>query len=155
MHWITRLYITVAFAAALTVHTVATFGDTGKGEKVKPPQPIVEPTPGYYEAEGVQTTRDGERKYYSGIALIDKVGETYFCQWNVVGNVFSGVGVFHDGILSVGWTGEGGKLCGTYHLKLNADGSLDGRWATIPGNGVSHRETLKLLRKMPAKKKEV
>jgi hypothetical protein len=128
--------------------------DTTKGERIKPPQAVMEPVPGYYAVEGTQITRDGESKPYSGICFIDRINDLYICQWNLAGNAFVGAGLFRDGTLSVGWTSED-KMKGVYALKLLPDGSLDGRWISLPGNSLEQRETLKLLRKKEAKKKEV
>ena len=44
-------YLTVLFLVLPTILT-----DSTKGKPVKPPQIIVEPTPGYYEVEGAQIT---------------------------------------------------------------------------------------------------
>lgn len=154
MNWFTRCCFAALFASALAVHTLTTFADTKKEGPDKPLPVLTEPIPGYYSVDGTQVTRDGESKAYSGVCMIDKAGEMYVCAWNVVGNSFVGVGLFRDGQLCVGWSGED-KARGAYSLKLLPDGSLDGRWVSMPGNGVVQRETLKLLRKMPTKRKDV
>lgn len=88
----------------------------------------------------VKGTNPGGNGNYAGTLSMKKKGDVYEMQWSV-GTNYSGVGIQHGNVLSVGWgtTGHSGYGVVSYHIA--ADGSLTGQWATAKADGMG-TETL-------------
>jgi hypothetical protein len=88
-------------------------------------------------------------KTYSGIAVIAKKGEVYLVTWMIgSGSAFSGLGIRQGNTLAVSWAlaGERGMVRGVNLYRIESGPRLVGRWATLPGPGVLHSETLTFLK---------
>ena len=72
-------------------------------------------------------TLDG--KSYTGTVRIASIGKVYELQWKTSAGNYLGLGLADGNRLCTGW---GGKNFGVVLYKINADGTLSGRW-TIPG----------------------
>ena len=66
---------------------------------------------------------------YGGTVRIASIGAVYEVRWNTSAGNYSGLGLADGDKLCTGW---GGKVFGVVLYKINADGTLTGRW-TIPG----------------------
>lgn len=97
-------------------------------------QPIRE---GEYAVKG---TNPGGNGNYAGTLTMKKKGDVYEMQWSV-GTNYSGVGIQHGDILSVGWGTAGRSGYGVVSYHIAADGSLTGQWATAKADGMG-TETL-------------
>ena len=127
----------------------STLGMPDRKVQEKPLKLAIEPVieiGGYYSCQGV----DGGGKTYKGLAAISRQKEVYLVQWMVdVGTAFTGIGIRQGNTLSVSWAlppnKEGVTVCGINVYKIHP-GRLVGKWATLPGNGVQHDETLTFLK---------
>ncbi len=119
------------------------------GGSLSPAQPsLKEPAAdiaGYYVCEG-----DDGGKRYRGMAQIERKGDIYLVSW-MMGNPMAGIGVRVGDNLSVAWAvaGEKGIVRGVNVYRIGAK-TLEGRWATLPGNGRVSSETLTFMKELPA-----
>jgi hypothetical protein len=100
---------------------------------------------GYYTCKG---TEPGG-KNYSGVAVITKQNQVYTVQWIVgSGSSFAGIGIRQANNFSASWAiaTEKGLIRGVNTYKIEPGPRLVGRWATLPGVGVMHNETLTFLK---------
>ncbi len=154
MRWLARTQIALTVAVIASAMTVA---NTPKQppEKIGPPVDVAtEPMEGYYSADGHEQTATGQ-KAYSGVCTIRKARDIFVVTWSINGSSFTGIGLMRGDTFSVGWGMPDGKVSGLNVYKLNSDGTLDGHWATFPGSGKAHPESLKLLRKFTKIKGDV
>src|SRR3984957_17489327 len=115
----------------------------GKGEK-REAEPEVGDLSGYYTCKG----EEASGKKYSGIAVITKKNDVYVVQWMVGGgSTFTGIGVRQGGTFAASWalTTDKGVVRGVNLYKIETGPRLTGRWATLPGPGVTQTETLTFL----------
>ena len=100
---------------------------------------------GYYTCRG----EEANGKKYSGIAVISKKNDVYVVQWVVgAGAPFTGIGVRQGDTLAASWamSTDKGVVRGVNLYRIEAGPRLTGRWATLPGNGVTQTETLTFLK---------
>jgi hypothetical protein len=138
----------VAAVAATVIGASAILADANRA-KVEPVQPVAAfDFTGIWEVDGKQ---GNER--YDGIVTIRKVRAVYTVQWSIGDNTFVGIGQRTGDVLSVGWAQEqkGGVLRGVTVYQKGRDGTLEGAWVSLPGNGEKHKETLTLLKKLKEK----
>ena len=108
-------------------------------------QPEVGDLSGYYICRG----EEANGKKYSGVAVISKKGDVYVVQWVVgAGSTFTGVGIRTGNTLSASWAmnTEKGIVRGVNMYRVEPGPRLIGRWATLPGNGMTQTETLTFLK---------
>lgn len=99
---------------------------------------------GVYEATG----NDGKVDY-NGIVRVEKIGQVYrflIVTWGKA-EVVAGIGVRQGDSISVGWVDGHARGVTTYKI---AGKALNGRWASLPGNGVVLNERLTFMRALPA-----
>jgi hypothetical protein len=111
------------------------------------PAPAAVDIEGFYSCHG----KDANREPYSGVVIVARRGDVYVVGWQIESNTSVGVGLREGNVLSVGFRGPEGTtgVC-RYAIEIE-DGKpiLKGSWATAPGDGRSHQETLTFLRKAP------
>jgi len=141
-----HLLAAVAVAALIFCLNLLVNGQT-RLEETKPSGDIT----GYYSCKGIETGG----KQYSGVCVIYRRGEVYLVTWTTSGGSFSGVGIRVGDTLSVGWSApvEGKVLKGVNQYKLDGK-TLNGRWATAPGNGQVQTETLVWLKDLDKEEDE-
>lgn len=93
---------------------------------------------GIYKVVG----KDAKNGYVGAVTIV-KAREVYVVTYAMMqGGSMSGVGLYEDGVLSVGWsTGARAGLTRYTHDGKN----LQGRWTAWPGDGRVYRETLTFL----------
>jgi hypothetical protein len=64
---------------------------------------------------------------YDGTLTLEQHGAVYHLSWQIGDTVFSGVGLFQDDTLAVGWGQR--QTCGVIAYQVRPDGSLTGLWA--------------------------
>ena len=102
---------------------------------------------GYYTCKGTEAGG----KSYSGIAVITKQNQVYTIQWMIgSGSSFSGIGIRQGNNFSTSWalSTEKGIIRGVNNYKIESGPRLVGRWATLPGAGVMHNESLTFLKNL-------
>jgi hypothetical protein len=102
---------------------------------------------GYYVCRG----EEASGKKYSGVAVITKKNDVYLIQWTVgSGSSFTGIGVRQGDTFAASWamTTEKGVVRGVNLYRIESGPRLTGRWATLPGNGVTQTETLTFLKNL-------
>jgi hypothetical protein len=102
---------------------------------------------GYYTCRG----REGNGAQYTGVAVVTKAKEVYIVQWTIgIGSNFVGVGIRQGDKLAVSWAqaGEKGLVRGINLYRIEKGPTLNGRWATLPGDGTLKTETLTFLKKL-------
>src|SRR5580658_4742102 len=102
---------------------------------------------GYYTCRG----EEASGKKYSGVAVITKKNDVYLVQWMVgSGSTFTGIGVRQGTTFAASWalTTEKGVVRGVNLYRIETGPRLTGRWATLPGNGVTQTETLTFLKNL-------
>lgn len=83
---------------------------------------------GVFDVQGVDDGGDP----YTGTVTVTQTGQTYRVEWQVEDQTFRGVGIFADGALSVGFTGEG--VTGVAIYRLGQNGVWQGTWAFVDAN---------------------
>ncbi|MBL8839170.1 MAG: hypothetical protein JNL66_23145 [Alphaproteobacteria bacterium] len=104
----TRLFSAFAFALLLFVAAPALA------------QPV-----GTFDVQGIDDGGDP----YTGTVTVTQTGQTYRVEWQVEDQTFRGVGIFAEGALSVGFTGEG--VTGVAIYRLGPNGVWQGTWAFV------------------------
>lgn len=146
--------IILTFVSASLV-AAALAGDDGAikpkdGPLKMSPKPDVDLS-GFYECSG----EDSAGKKYSGVCHVVQVNQVHIVTWLTGGASFSGVGLTtisgDKTVFSVSWAiaKEGQIMRGiNVYAVSRREGKLHmvGFWATAPGNGQRHRETLKWLK---------
>jgi len=110
-------------------------------------EPAIADLSGYYTCKG----QEANGKAYSGIAIISKKNDVYVVQWVVgVGNNFTGIGIRQANTFAASWalTTEKGTVRGVNLYRVESGPRLIGRWATLPGPGVTQTETLTFLKSL-------
>jgi hypothetical protein len=100
---------------------------------------------GYYSCSG----KDANHEPYSGVVVIARRGDVYVVGWQIESNISVGVGIRQGNVLSVGFRGSEGMIGVCRYVIEVEDGkpTLKGSWATAPGDGRAHQETLTFERK--------
>lgn len=101
---------------------------------------------GYYTVQGQIVGSDNP---YAGIVSITKDGKAYRVRWLLEdGSMAVGVGILDGSSLCVGSSVGAGRAVSAKYEVTQAAGkvTLAGRWASVPGNGQVHTETLTWLR---------
>jgi hypothetical protein len=119
-HWAVTIAVTaISSVTAITVAYVS---------KQTPPSATSATIPrdiaGNYKIVG--TNPDGSS--YRGTLEIVASGSGYRLIWNAGPQPYVGVGMKDENILSVGW---GGNYCAVASYRIQPDGILDGKWATL------------------------
>lgn len=122
----------IVFAVAASSHLLAALADAKR------------PLEGLYACKG--TNPDGGT--YEGRVEIAKKGDGYNLKWKVGESTYLGVALREGDVLSVAWglPGGGGTVVGVVAYKINADGTLNGRWTVLGGDNKAQKES---LRKIP------
>jgi len=103
-------------------------------------------TPPMADLSGIYQVSGSEgAKTYQGAATIKKVGEVYVVTWAMENNA-QGVGIRVGDTFSVGWSQMDAKGSAVTVYTISPGPVLRGRWASIPGNGQTHQETLKFIK---------
>jgi hypothetical protein len=66
---------------------------------------------------------------YTGTVTVTQTGQTFNVVWRVQNQSFRGVGIFQNGVLSVGYTGEGQTGVALY--REASPGVWEGPWAFV------------------------
>jgi hypothetical protein len=136
----------VLFAAAgLAPDRIDTARLSGRADR--PGDQEVVDIAGYYTCRG----REANGKPYTGIAVITKAKEIYVVQWTIgVGSTFVGVGIRQGNTLAVSWAqgADKGVVRGINLYRIEKGPMLNGRWATLPGDGTLKTETLTFLKRL-------
>jgi hypothetical protein len=74
---------------------------------------------------------------YTGTVTVTQTGQTFDVVWRVQNQSFRGVGIFLNGVLSVGYTGEGQTGVALY--RESQPGVWEGPWAFV-GEQQTHTE---------------
>lgn len=137
-----RVKILAVFCLSIFVFAGCKYLPFGKKEKVEE-QAIAKPLPpaeisvgGMYEVKGANP--DGTA--YSGTVKISQAGSVYLFGWNV-GASYGGIGIRNNNSLAVSWGSGHEAVNGIVLYTINADGSLEGFWAT-PDNTLLGSEKL-------------
>ena len=69
---------------------------------------------------------------YTGTVTVTQTGQTFDVVWQVGNQRFRGVGIFLNGVLSVGYSGEGHTGLAIY--RESAPGVWEGPWAFVAEN---------------------
>lgn len=99
------------------------------------PKTAVEPREGLYRLQG--SNSDGAKKY-DGKIILKKEGPNYRVSWLIgpeLGQGQDGVGIFADGILSIGYMDNSGQDNGVVSMKVVDPGTLRGKWASLYSQG--------------------
>lgn len=126
------------------------------GGRIPTPGPDVAELSGFYHYRGTEPS--GTK--YSGIATITKRGEVYVISWSTQGgSSYTGIAIRQGDKLTAGWGMPKGEIIvrgvTSYRIESTKDGPvLNGRWATIPGNGKQQSETLTFLKALDPEEKE-
>ena len=146
---VSRLILAVALGA---VTANSPEGPLAKLEK-REAQAEVGDISGYYTCKG----QEAGGKNYSGVAVITKKNDVYLIQWVVgAGSTFTGIGVRQGTTFAASWamTTEKGVMRGVNLYKVESGPRLNGRWATLPGNGQMQNETLTFLKALEHEEEE-
>lgn len=133
----------VAAVSAVTANRPDVQSPMGKADKRIDPE--IADISGYYTCKGAEASG----KNYTGIAVIAKKNDVYVIQWVVgVGNTFTGIGIRQGNTFAASWAlgTDKGTVRGVNVYKVEPGPRLVGRWATLPGPGVTQSETLTFLK---------
>ena len=108
---------------------------------------------GVYEVESV-----GDGEPYRGLAVIKKANDAYIMTQIVGAGMTQSACVRVGNAMSAAWVikGPNGEtvIGSTIYTIGGRSGSpeLTGRWVSLPGNGIVHREVLRFLKELPGPK---
>ena len=91
---------------------------------------------GYYECQG---------EGYTGVVVVIRMEDVYVVRWIVGASTYTGIGMRDaEGAIVVGWSND--KLRGVSAFRIEPGPKLTGEWATLPGDGTKHKETLTFIK---------
>lgn len=100
------------------------------GNKMKDRNTVI--TEGVYECNSID---------YSGLAIISRMGDVYQIKWQLNKQIFNGIGIREDNILSASWFDRKGAI-GIVVYKIEPGPILRGKYSIFSGDGTIKTETL-------------